>query len=104
MSKNFTVQQIIDKLNEDTSFSEKVSECESLEEIVATFQEAGYEITTNDLGKILQMAAVENCNGELKDEALENVSGGILMSTLCGIALGAFFIEEAARLGRMLLR
>ena len=67
-------QEMIEKvqaLMQDEQFKEKLSQAEDLEAMAALFRNEGFEITGEDL-----KAAVEQQDGELSEENLENVAGG----------------------------
>ncbi len=85
-------QEMIEKvraLMQDEQFKAKLSEAEDLEAMAALFRNEGFEITGADLE-----AAVEQSNGELSEENLENVAGGDILG-----AAVIFFIGGSILLG-----
>ena len=66
---------------------EKLGKAESLDEVVKILTEAGLEVTKEEL----EAALAQGENGELSEEALSAVSGGIIMGRVFGRAYGQVF-------------
>jgi predicted ribosomally synthesized peptide with nif11-like leader len=73
----------LEQLNNNPEFKEKLEACETAEEMAALFCEEGIEVTAEQLTQAVSMVTAQNSDGELDEDALENVSGGILMESLC---------------------
>ena len=79
-------QEMIEKvqaLMQDEQFKEKLSQAEDLEAMAALFRNEGFEITGEDL-----KAAVEQQDGELSEENLENVAGGGILGAAVILFIG----------------
>lgn len=73
----------LDELNENEEFVSRMAECESIEEMVSLFGEQGIIVDADELESALKFSAVQSEDGELSEDSLENVSGGIAFATLC---------------------
>ena len=69
----------------DKAFMEKLSKMESVEEITAALNEAGIEITVDEMDEGLE-AFLASRNGELSEENLDSVAGGI---SVVGVVVAA---------------
>ena len=80
----------------DQEFTKELFEMEKAEDAQAKLQEKGIKMTLDEvkaLGKALQQA--HSNNGELSEDALENVAGGIAAEITAGIILGVCTIGGA---------
>lgn len=77
------LKQKLDELNENEEFLSRMAECESIEEMVSLFSEQGVIVDAAELESALKLAAVQSEEGELNEDSLESVSGGIAFATLC---------------------
>ena len=77
------IEEAIEKLNDDVK--ESLQNCSSIEEMIDTFKNNGI-----DISKEMIEAALSNKSGELSDDELENVNGGMNIT---------FFIQEALKFG-----
>lgn len=68
----------IDALCADKDFCNKVSECKTIQEVAALFNDAGISMDAAELEKALAAVIGKKENDELDAEALENVSGGFI--------------------------
>lgn len=82
--------QKLQELKNDQAFISKLSECKSGENLMEVFSEHGINFSEDELEIIKKMAEAEQANGELSEEALENVSGGVV--TLCALAMSCVFV------------
>ena len=57
---------------QDSAFAERLADCENIDQLQALAKEKGIEITSEDLAN-----SSEADGGELSDDALEQVSGGM---------------------------
>ncbi|MGN0648813.1 MAG: Nif11-like leader peptide family RiPP precursor [Oscillospiraceae bacterium] len=80
-----TTQEFIEKMSKDEALAKKMSECKSPEEAYETAKEAGL---TDDIEsfKTVMTAVNKKIKGELSDNELDNVAGG--MSTAAEVTLG----------------
>lgn len=53
---------------------EKIKDCKTAEEIIVAAKAEGFEITSEQVDKILKM--IFPPNGEISDEELDNIAGG----------------------------
>lgn len=80
-------QEIIERVQnlfEDDQFKAKLANAESLDEMAALFQEEGIQVTGADLEAALSK---QQDVGELSEENLENVSGGLIGGLLAAGAI-----------------
>jgi len=85
-----TIQDLLTRINEDETFREEVRAIGDKdmppEEGVVAFKKLGYEITAEDWNnytKDPEWAVKEVHHGELSEEDLENVSGGVGADSKC---------------------
>lgn len=72
-------QKKIELLMENDTFVEKLKSKTSFEEVAALFEEEGITVSAEDL----RLAANESdLNGELKEDALDKVAGGIVVASM----------------------
>lgn len=60
----------------EAELAEKISGCESVEEIVTVLNEAGIETTQEEL-----LAKMNEAEGELSEDSLEEVVGGTIITS-----------------------
>lgn len=82
---------------EDQAFLEKIIAMDSVEDVQAAFKkDKGIDITVEDL-EAIQKVVEEKMEGELSEDDLENVSGGIAISA--AIAIGTAVVGGIVSLG-----
>ncbi|MGN0648816.1 MAG: Nif11-like leader peptide family RiPP precursor [Oscillospiraceae bacterium] len=88
-----TTKEFIEKFSKDEALARKMSGCKSPEEAYETAKEAGL---TDDIEtfKAVMTEFNKQVKGELSDNELENVAGG--MSTAAEVALGVLGYTTAA--------
>ena len=101
---NIELSESVKKLLEDTEFVKEVINTQDAKEAIVVFKSRGVSITLDELSavydlidKILSFGE----NGKLDESDLENISGGVVLSTavICAIAaLGG--TDLALRIGR----
>ncbi|MFV0413787.1 MAG: Nif11-like leader peptide family RiPP precursor [Oscillospiraceae bacterium] len=90
-------EQAVLKAVEDQAFLEKLVALDSPEEVQAAFkQDKGIDITIDDIVTI-QKVVESKMEGELNEDDLENVAGGIAVSA--GIAIGTAVVAGVIKLG-----
>jgi len=77
----------IDALLHDQSFTKKIDEADSLEEVAQLFNDKGIEVTASDIQRAMDAAG----NDELSEESLEDVAGGAA-GILVAAAIGAYLL------------
>ena len=77
----------IEEFEVSEELKEKLGKAESLDEVVKILAEEGLEVTKEEL----EAALAQGENGELSEEALSAVSGGIIMGRAFGRAYGQVF-------------
>ena len=76
----------LDELKSNPEFAAKIAAVNSPAELVAILKECGIEITTVDAENILNNAEkIIDADGEIPEELLDDVHGGIAMTTLGAI-------------------
>ena len=87
----------------DQAFAEKVFAMTEPEDVQKAFAEKGIELSIDDVKAIGEKLS-ENANGELKEDALDNVAGGVVITGVttaavigCVVAVGklAFSVRKA---------
>ena len=90
-------QQKILAAVEDKAFLEKVIAMDSVEDVQAAFKkDKGIEISAKDL-EAIQKVVEEKMDGELSEDDLENVAGGI--DATIGVAVGTAIVSGIVALG-----
>lgn len=87
----------MEELIKNEEFMKKLESAESPEEAVALFKENGVEVTVEELEKIAKMGS-----GELDEEMLDDVAGGIIIgvpltiaaAVAIGVAVGKIFAKK----------
>jgi predicted ribosomally synthesized peptide with nif11-like leader len=74
------MQKKIEALVNDAEFAAKLSQCETCDEIAALFGTEGIEVSGEELEKGMERISVQNENGEIGEDDLEQVSGGFLVT------------------------
>ncbi|QGT99853.1 hypothetical protein SYNTR_1260 [Candidatus Syntrophocurvum alkaliphilum] len=70
------IKQVIDKINNDQEFKDKIFSLESAEEVQAVLKEEGFDLTVDEILQARDAFVKEVEQGELSDESLEDVAGG----------------------------
>lgn len=86
-------KELLEQLKNDPAFIEEIRKAEGAEEIAKLFMAKGIEVTAAQIESLLQ----EDGEGELSEEDLDNVAGGIteilvgigVLLFLAGLAKGA---------------
>lgn len=84
----------INELLENEEFSEKMSTTETTEEVIKVFADYGVAVTEEELDAAVAYAK-EN-GGELSEDELNNVAGGVVAEC---VALGGLLITLGEKLG-----
>lgn len=66
----------IKALFEDKDFADKIAMCNTPAEMAAVFTAAGVEVDSAAFEEALAMAVVNEKNGELNEDDLDDISGG----------------------------
>ena len=72
--------ELLENLKNNEEFITKLGAAEDSQSVRKVFGEYGIELTIEEAGAIINYG--RECNGELDEESLDEVSGGILVSTL----------------------
>lgn len=83
MATNF--EQLKLKIEADPSLAEKLFELESPEEAQSFLKAEGLEFTLEELGAFANEVNKLSETGELSDEALEGVAGGVAVTTVAAV-------------------
>jgi predicted ribosomally synthesized peptide with nif11-like leader len=98
------MQKQIKKLLETPEFSDKLSQCETYDEIATLFSNEGIEVTGDELESAMAQVSAQSENGELSEESMEQVAGGFL--SVASAALIATIVINGApyawKLGQVL--
>ncbi len=86
------VMKKLEELKKDSSFLEAVSQATTLEEVKELFEKEGVDVSLEELESICEA----NENGELSEEDLDNVDGGVLGGIVAGVGI-ILFIAGFAR-------
>jgi predicted ribosomally synthesized peptide with nif11-like leader len=71
------MQKKIEELLANTEFADKLAQCETCDEIAALFGTEGIEVSGEELERAVAQVSVPSENGEISEENLEQVVGGI---------------------------
>lgn len=83
-----TKNEIIEKLNalaENQEFADRAAMAATEEETIALLHEFGVDVTAEALNELMAVVPAD-ANGELSEDALEDVSGGGLFSWLWNLS------------------
>ncbi|MGN0648811.1 MAG: Nif11-like leader peptide family RiPP precursor [Oscillospiraceae bacterium] len=84
-------QEFIEKMSKDETLAKKMEGCKSPEEAFEAAKEAGL---TDDIDsfKAVMTAVNKRANGELSDEELENIAGGMSSSAKGWLTVAPFLV------------
>jgi predicted ribosomally synthesized peptide with nif11-like leader len=91
------MQKKIEELMANTEFTDKLSQCETCDEIAVLFGTEGIEVSGEELETAMERVAAQNENGELSEENLEQVAGGVLATALAIVQIGAPYAWETGQ-------
>lgn len=101
------MDKIDEKLNElktNPDFAAKIAAVETAGDMVSVLKEYGIEITTVDATNILSMSKeIIDANGEIPEEALDDVHGGIAMATLGAVLVFSAVLNFACTVAKIKL-
>lgn len=95
-------QVIIEQLAENNAFVKELGAAHSPTEVKAVFAAHGVDMTLEEATVIIE-AAKTGADGELSEDSLDAVNGGILVSTLGGWLIYSACVYAAATIGKMYL-
>lgn len=95
-------QIMIEKLAENEAFVKELGATHTPEEVQAVFTSHSVDMTLEEAAAIIE-AAKTGADGELTEDNLDAVNGGILVSTLGGWLLFSAGVYAAATIGKMYL-
>lgn len=90
-------EEKLKSLMADEAFVNKLLELETPEEVCAAFEKEGITVTADEISKLKEKLESAGTEGELSEDALEEVAGGFLLlwsaavwgaSALTGIGIG----------------
>jgi predicted ribosomally synthesized peptide with nif11-like leader len=81
------MQKKIEALVNNAEFAEKLSRCETCDEIAALFGTEGIAVSGEELETAMERISAQNENGEISEDDLEQVSGGSGLAFLVGCIL-----------------
>lgn len=87
--------QAFAELMEDENKAKEIIS-DSIEQTQQNLKNNGLDFTLEELKEMAAKVVIQDSNDELDEDALNDVNGGILMSTLCGVALGCYAISSYA--------
>lgn len=73
--------QLNNKLEADSSLVERLLNAESAEEVQEILKEQGLDFSLEEIGALRDALIATSQNGELNDEDLEKVAGGLVLTT-----------------------
>jgi predicted ribosomally synthesized peptide with nif11-like leader len=98
------MQKKIEALVNNAEFAEKLSRCETCDEIAALFGTEGIAVSGEELETAMERISVQNENGEISEDDLEQVSGGCIVSgtafLIWSIAYAVVIINAAVYLAK----
>lgn len=74
------MQKKVNDLMANEVFAQKVSACETCEELAEMFNGEGLAVTAEEMETALEQISVANADGEISEGDLEDVSGGCIIS------------------------
>ena len=83
----------IHELLQDEEFAKAVDNADSLEDVVKLINSKGIEVSVEDIQKAMDAAE----SGELSEDSLESVAGGVVTPVLVGIAVGVYLLSRWGR-------
>ena len=85
----------IETLLQDESFTKRIDEANSLEEVALLFKEKGIEVSAADIQKAMDSST----SGELMEDSLESVAGGLATPIIACAVIGAYLIARQWKRG-----
>lgn len=102
--QKMTAIEKLDELKANPEFAEKIAAANSKSELVSVMKEYGIEITDVDAENILVNAKkIIDADGEIPDEMLDDVHGGIAMATLGAILVFTQVVNFACTIAQIKL-
>lgn len=91
-------EQKIKEVFSDQAFVESMLEMETAEDVQKALAEKGLDLSLAEIQSIKN--SLENTEGELSEESLENVAGGSITAIVCGLIIGGAVAGGAFGLGK----
>lgn len=99
-----TTIEKLEQLKTNPEFAEKIAAAKSPDELVAILQDHDIEITAVDAEQILNNAKkIIDADGEIPEELLDDVQGGIAMTTLGAILVFTQIVNFACTIAQIKL-
>ena len=94
-------EQQIKEIFSDESFVNSILEMETPQDVQKALSEKGLDLSLEEINTI-QNTLINNDNeGELSEDDLENVAGGVAITTvICGLIIGAATASGTFQLGK----
>lgn len=81
----------VNELLKDSSFIEELKTAENDEDVQKLFAAKGIDLSLDEIAQMVQESIAAHEKGELDEESLENVSGGVIGLLCLGAGAIAFF-------------
>ena len=81
----------VNELLKDESFIEELKTAENDEDVQKLFAAKGIDLSLDEIAQMVQESIVAHNNGELDENSLDNVSGGVIGTLCLGFCAIAFF-------------
>lgn len=91
-------EQKIKEIFADEAFVASLMNMETPEDVQKALAERGLDLSVEEIEKIREMA--DSQEGELSDDALEDVAGGSVTAIICGLIIGGAAASGAFKLGQ----
>ncbi len=82
-------EEKVKSLMADEAFVNKLLEMETPEEVCAAFEKEGITVTADEISKVKEKLESAGAEGELSEDSLEEVAGGVLIATAIYYGVGA---------------
>ena len=95
------LEEKLNSIKDDKEFWAMLFEQDTPDKIQAAFSTKGIDLSINEVEQLVAFTAdaLENNNGELKEEELDNVAGGFSFTAILGMAVVAGLTALGAKIG-----
>jgi hypothetical protein len=92
--------ETVNSLLKNEDFLQRIAKADTKEELQSLLAAEGIEMSFEEIDKALEAAAKQAQDGEMNEEMLENVSGGVVVAgTILVTSAFVTFIGSAGKLG-----
>lgn len=92
------INEFLEKIGQDEELQQKIDAAVDSDEALRIIKEAGFDVTEDEFKSLISSDAENMEEGELSDDALDDVNGGLTISiSISGSGMGSKIAAKSAK-------